>query len=162
MSAMNLERDEHNMGRLLNRLDRIIDLLERQIDHGWKEGCERLGEILRGETSDPGDMTAACEQLREIIEPNQEQAEAERKAAAEEVAPGIADTEMVMLPRTAIVDAAQALRLAKRWDLAECLEKSARPAKIDEAELRKRFVTKGWGQFTIKDVVLRLKEMGWL
>jgi hypothetical protein len=162
MSAMNLERDEHNMGRLLNRLDRIIDLLERQIDHGWKEGCERLGEILRGETSDPGDMTAACEQLREIIEPNQEQAEAERKAAAEEVAPGIADTEMVMLPKKHVDHIAEILERACLHTTRERFLAAARPAKIGKEELLLRMAESDLSTPTALRLIAILREMGWL
>jgi hypothetical protein len=111
---------------------------------------------------DPGDMTAACEQLREIIEPDQEQAEAERKAAAEEVAPGIADTEMVMLRKGILDGAIERLEELGYPDNAGLLKWAARPAKIDKEELLLRMAGSDLTTPTALRLLAILREMGWL
>jgi hypothetical protein len=111
---------------------------------------------------DPGDMTAACEQLREIIEPDQEQAEAERKAAAEEVAPGIADTEMVMLRKGFLDGAIERLEELGYPDNAGLLKWAARPARIDEEELREELAERGMDSSWHLPVCDCLRKMGWL
>jgi hypothetical protein len=148
--------------------DMLRDEVERAMKAAHGQDAEALSRELdkviaeRESKRDPGDMTAACDKLREIIEPNQEQAEAERKAAAEEVAPGIADTEMVMLSR-ATFD--RVVAHYERHDLAGCagaLRQAARPAKIDEEELREELAERGMDSSWHLHVCDCLRKMGWL
>jgi hypothetical protein len=148
--------------------DMLRDEVERAMKAAHGQDAKALSRELdkviaeRESKRDPGDMTAACDKLREIIEPNQEQAEAERKAAAEEVAPGIADTEMVMLSR-ATFD--RVVAHYERHDLAGCagaLRQAARPAKIDEEELREELAERGMDSSWHLHVCDCLRKMGWL